>query len=85
MIMSRVSIESLPPYLQISIKEWLENKDNPWCWDIYSDDLYGSINSAQHDGVITQEEADELRREYLGLVTKEIILNRGPQVPSEDI
>lgn len=85
MVISHVSIENLPPYLQISIKEWLENKDNPWRWDIYSDDLYGSINSAQHDGVITKEEADELRREYLGLVTEEIIPNRGPQVPSEDI
>ena len=28
-------------------------------------DLYGSINSAQHDGVISLSEADDLRKKYL--------------------
>ena len=60
-----IDIDCLPEYLQLSIKEWLENKDDPLHWDMYSDDLYGSINAAQHSGDITKAEADELRQKYL--------------------
>lgn len=62
-----MDIDMLPKYLVTSIREYEENKDNPLRWDIYADDLYGSINSAQHDGDITKQEADELRRIYLGM------------------
>lgn len=59
-------IESeLPLYLRKSIKEFLENKDDPFHWDMYADELYGDINAAQHDGCISKEEADELRKKYL--------------------
>lgn len=52
-------------YLQNSIREFIEHKDDPLHWDMYADELYGDINSAQHDGVISKEEADRLRKEYL--------------------
>ena len=31
----------------------------------FHDELYGDINAAQHDGCISKEEADELRKKYL--------------------
>lgn len=68
-----VDESTLPKYLRISIEEYEENKDNPLRWDIYADDLYGSINSAQHDGEITKQEADELRKKYLGLEPNPIV------------
>ena len=60
-----ISFDDLPIYLQKSIREYLENKNDKYHWDIYYDDLYGSINSAQHGGELTKEEADLLREEYL--------------------
>lgn len=62
-----IDLRDLPGYLQQSIQEWEENKDDPKHWDMYSDDLYGSINMAQHGGAITKAEADELRSFYLGM------------------
>lgn len=62
-----VCIEDLPLYLQKSIREYIEHENDALNWDIYADDLYGSINSAQHDGNITLPEANELREQYLGL------------------
>lgn len=60
-----INEDYLPEYLQLSIKEWLENKDDRYHWDMYSDDLYSSINIAQHYGIISEEEANELRQKYL--------------------
>lgn len=62
-----MTINHLPLYLQDSIRDWLENKDDPYHWNMYSDDLYGSINAAQHSGNITEEKADNLRLKYLGI------------------
>ena len=36
-------------------------------WDCLWGELYGSINSAQWDNVITKEQADYLRDKYLGI------------------
>ena len=60
-----MQMKELPLYLRISIEEYLEHKDDRYHWDMYWDDLYGSINSAQHDGVISLSEADDLRKKYL--------------------
>ena len=60
-----INFDDLPIYLQKSIREYQENKNDKYHWDIYYDDLYGSINSAQHGGELTKEEADWLREEYL--------------------
>lgn len=57
--------EHLPLYLQNSIREFIEHKDDPLHWDMYADELYDDINSARHDGMISKEEADRLRRECL--------------------
>lgn len=59
------NIDWLPKYLQLSIRDWLANKDDRYHWDMYYDDLYSSINAAQHGGEITEEEANELRQKYL--------------------
>lgn len=60
-----IKIDWLPEYLQLSIRDWLANKDDRYRWDMYYDDLYSSINMAQHGGEITEEEANELRAKYL--------------------
>lgn len=59
------NLSTLPEYLQQAIIEYEENKDNPREWDMYYDELYGSINAAQHGGDITFFEAEELRKRYL--------------------
>lgn len=57
---------TLPPYLQESINRWKykEEKDK-LIWDCFYMQLYGDINSAQHDYLITKEDADYLREKYL--------------------
>ena len=57
-----------PEYLQHDINEWIKAKEenNP-SWDIYWNELYGSINSAWADGEISFSEAAELRQKYLGI------------------
>ena len=52
-----------PEYLQYDINEWIKAKEenNP-SWDLYWDELYGSINSAWADGEISFLEAAELRQ-----------------------
>lgn len=57
-----------PEYLQHDINEWLKAKEenNP-SWDLYWDELYGSINSAWADGEISFSEAAELRKKYLSI------------------
>ena len=59
--------QGLPEYLQNDLdayKEALENGSN--LLDCLWGELYGSINAAEiTDGVITQEQANYLRRKYL--------------------
>ena len=57
-----------PEYLQHDIDEWIKAKEenNP-SWDLYWDELYGSINSAWADGEISFSVAAELRQKYLGI------------------
>lgn len=57
-----------PEYLQHDINQWIKAKEenNP-SWDLYWDELYGSINSAWADGEISFLEAAELRQKYLGI------------------
>lgn len=60
--------KDLPAYLNNSIKEWLEGINDPNCTllDCLWGDLSGSINSALNDDEITAEQAEHLRRKYLG-------------------
>lgn len=57
-----------PEYLQHDINQWIKAKEenNP-SWDLYWDELYGSINSAWADGEISFSVAAELRQKYLGI------------------
>ena len=58
-------MNKLPEYLKHDIK-MVENYD--WknkLYDCYLDELYGSINSCQWDGVISIEQANELREIFL--------------------
>lgn len=59
----------LPIYLQNDLKAWKDkNEDNKSIWDCLWCELYGSINSAQHENTISKDEADYLRQKYLGLL-----------------
>lgn len=59
---------TLPRYLKNDIEAWVnKTEDNRLMWDCLWGELYGSINSAQHDYVISKEIADYLREKYLGL------------------
>lgn len=50
------------------IEEWKNKTEkNRHIWDCLWGELYGSINSAQWDNVITKEQADYLRDKYLGI------------------
>lgn len=57
---------TLPKYLQQDINLWKEN-ESKMNWDLHWCELYGSINSAEHDYLISSEEAWYLRKKYLGL------------------
>ncbi|CAM3107627.1 hypothetical protein STFE110948_02440 [Streptobacillus felis] len=59
---------TLPRYLKNDIDAWVnKNESNRHIWDCLWGELYGSINSAQHDFVISKEVADYLRNKYLGI------------------
>lgn len=59
----------LPVYLKNDIEAWKnKNEDNQSIWDCLWGELYGSINSAQHENTISKDEADYLREKYLGLL-----------------
>lgn len=61
--------KTLPYYLKHDIEELVKNENNPECGhiDCLYDELYGSINSAMWDNEITRDEADYLRKKYLGV------------------
>ena len=64
----------LPNYLVNDLKEFISAlKRHDISIDLYYDEVYGSINSAYHDGVISFEDAAYLRDKYLG-IWKEILL-----------
>ena len=52
----------LPEYLQHDLDEFKKNPNDLWWCE-----LYGSINSAEVDGVIPSNQAWYLREKYLGL------------------
>lgn len=57
---------NLPPYLENDIKQFIkgiEEDDN--LLDCYWCELYASINSAEQDEEITEEQANYLRKKYL--------------------
>ncbi|MCD8036551.1 MAG: helix-turn-helix transcriptional regulator [Clostridiales bacterium] len=57
---------SLPGFVQKDIEALLEGKrDNVSYLDCLYDELYGSINACQWDGIITKEQADYLRYKYI--------------------
>ncbi|MDU5647884.1 MAG: hypothetical protein E6042_02700 [Haemophilus parainfluenzae] len=58
---------TLPLDLQQDIQNWLDHQDDDLRWDIYHNELYGTINMYQHAYVISEEVADYLRKKYLGL------------------
>ena len=63
-----VDERTLPIYLQKDIKAWVEGKKNKVKHlDCLWGELYGSINSAQHDYEISVETANYLRDKYLEL------------------
>ena len=59
--------QCLPEYLKHDIEEYKKKKDDKSCTyiDCPQDEIYGSINSAFIDGIITQEFADYLRKKYV--------------------
>lgn len=58
---------TLPVDLQQDIKNWLEHKKDPLYWDVFWDELYGTINMYQHAYEISEEMANYLRDKYLGI------------------
>lgn len=57
---------TLPEYLQKDIKAYKEGiRTKSTVLDCLWGELYGSINSAQYDLLISKEEADYLRKKYL--------------------
>lgn len=59
--------KALPKDLQQDIQNWLDHQDDDLRWDVYHNELYGTINMYQHAHVISEEVADYLRKKYLGL------------------
>lgn len=60
--------KTLPEYLKHDIEVWVNKKEEKkYNWDLYWGELYGSINSALFDGIISDEEARYLRDKYLGI------------------
>lgn len=58
----------LPKYLIDSIKGLIKaEQENSSILDCWYDDVYGSINAAQHDNEISNEIANKLRKKYLGI------------------
>lgn len=58
---------SLPPYLEHDIKALIKGeKENCHYLDCLQDEVYGSINAAYYGNQITEEQADYLRKKYLG-------------------
>lgn len=61
----------LPPYLQISLehmkKSWeiIDSGEDDLHWDLYWCELNADINSAEVDRVISTEQAQYLRKQYL--------------------
>jgi len=59
---------SLPGYLKKDISAWEEGlKNESSVLDCLYCELQASINSAFYANVITEKQADHLRRKYLGL------------------
>lgn len=56
---------NIPPFLQRDIDALVaaKERDDPF-YDKYSDEVYGSINSALYSYEITKEQADYLRNKY---------------------
>lgn len=58
--------QHLSPHLQKAIDELKQGeKDNVSYWDCLWGEVYGSINSDFWSGVLTEEQADYLRKKYL--------------------
>lgn len=56
---------NLPPYLKKDLDALVQAKErNDPFYDKYSDEVYGSINSALYPYEITKEQADYLRNKY---------------------
>lgn len=58
---------TLPVDLQQDIKNWVKHKKDPLYWDVFWDELYGTINMYQHAYEISEEIANYLRNKYLGI------------------
>lgn len=56
---------SLPADLQEDIANVINKKDDPF-YDVYLDQLYGTINMYQHAHELPKTVADYLRKKYLG-------------------
>lgn len=68
--MKKIYEETLPVDIQERIEdlknEYLKAKEGKsYSLDLMADELYGSINSAQHGFEITKDTADYLRDKYL--------------------
>ena len=58
--------KNLPPYLQHDLDSYIRGvSENSSLWDCLWGELYGSINGAYYDGLITAEHAHYLRAKYL--------------------
>ncbi len=56
---------TLPMDLQQDIQNWLDHQNDERNWDVYHNELYGTINMYQHAHVISEEVANYLRKKYL--------------------
>lgn len=68
--MSKLSFEekekTLPAYLKQDIEALVKGREeNSGVLDCLWGEVYGSINSAYHDRIITEEMANYLRKKYL--------------------
>lgn len=62
----------LPENLTEDIAAWIKNQDNSSCWDAYYDQLNSDINVCEVGNVITSEQANFLRKKYLGLEREDL-------------
>lgn len=60
--------ENLPPFLQKDIDALIVGENTtpaPLYLDCLYDEVYGSINAAYYDGLISESQANYLRNKYL--------------------
>ena len=72
--MNKIDESTLPAFLKHDIDAYLsavkkEKETGEKCWhmDCLQDEIYGSINAAYWDGLISKDVGEYLREKYLGI------------------